>query len=43
MFISELNIICRPDGAKGACTYDVRTEGGGGVEELANFADEQYW
>ena len=24
---------------EGPCTYDVRTEGGGGVQELPNFAD----
>ena len=24
----------------GPCTYDVRTEGGEGIEDLPNFADE---
>ena len=28
--------------SKGPCTYDVRTEGGGGFQELPSFADEQY-
>ena len=27
---------------KGPSIYDVRTEGGGGVRKLADFADEQY-
>ena len=27
---------------KGPSIYDVRTEAGGGVRELADFADEQY-
>ena len=28
--------------SRGPCTYDVRTEGGRGVQELPNFADKQY-
>ena len=38
-----LNLVAFPNMAdKGPSIYDVRTEGGMAVRELADFADEQY-
>ena len=36
---SHISRYISPKSPRGPCTYDVRTEGGEGVQELPNFAD----